>query len=377
MSTLLSMFALLTACGPAASISEEEARAVLEPALAAGTPAGRTGLLLKGKAVWLQAPWFDKACLEQNDLAFNDDPASRPATGGGVPRISATYKNQRFITASTPTGYCVYLGEGLKAEIKEAAFDWGTQDRWRFKVAWSMSQPSPWFNCLDASVRERELVVRQGEDGAAVLEGKATLAEGDCPHPLPGGEERVAAPRPTKAAPKAPTRDQVTAALKAFDDALWEGDFEAARAAMSCYNLFEDEKYGTCSVAELVSTGPVARGDARLQDGTPWLEYVQDGYDGFSRIVADRKDRSLYHVLYTHKRTGKERSLSVQYVNGEWKVVGIVGRLAEAITSARVMNDLHDTRRRDIFERRMAGEKIDEEGNSLIPEEPLEEAPEE
>lgn len=366
----LPLMLLILACGPAVTISEEEARAVLEPALAAGTPAGRTGVLLKGKAVWLQAPWFDKACLEQNDLAFNDDPASRPATGGGVPRISPTFKNQRFLTASTPTGYCVVLGDGLKAEIKAAEFDWGTQDRWRFTVAWTMAQPSPWFNCLDASVRERVVVVRQGEDGSAVLDGDAVLASGDCPHPLPEGEDRAASPRPTKAAPKAPSRDDVVAALKAFDDALWEGDFLAARRAMSCYNLFQDEKYGNCSVGELISTGPVSRGDPRLQDGTPWLEYIQDGYDGFTRIVADRKDRSLYHVVYKHKRTGKDRSLSVQYVDGGWKVVGVVGRQAEAITTARVINDLHDSRRRDIFERRVAGEKIDEEGNSLVPEEP-------
>ncbi|MCK6502881.1 hypothetical protein L6R53_05710 [Myxococcota bacterium] len=363
--------ALLAGCGPAASISEEEARAVLEPALAAATPAGRTGLLLKGKAVWLQAPYFDKSCLEQKDLAFNDNPGARPSGGGGVARISPTYKNQRYLTASTQTGYCVLLGDGLKAEIKEATFDWGTQDRWRFKVAYTMATPSPWFECLDPGLKEREIVVRQGEgDGPPVIEGSVLLAEGDCPHPMPGGEERTPGKVASKAAPKAPTRDQVVAAMKAYDDALWEGDFQAALAALSCTNLFEDQKVGTCSVGEVIAAGPVPRGEPRMQDGTPWLEYVQDDYTAFERIVPDRKDKTMAHALFKHKRSGKERSVSVQYVDGAWKLVGVVGKQAESITTARVVNDLHDSKRRDIYDRRLAGEQIDEEGNSLVPEEP-------
>ena len=362
---------ILAGCGPAVSISEEEARGVLEPALTEATPAGRTGLLLKGKAVWLQAPHFDKSCLEQKDLAFNDDPAGRPSSSGGIPRISPTYKNQRYLTASTQTGYCVYLGEGLSAEIKEAEFDWGTQDRWRFTVAYSMATPTPWFECLDAKVKERQIVVRQGDgDGAApVIEGTVALAEGDCPHPLPAGEDRTASSRPTTAAPKAPTKAQVTAAIKAYDDALYDGDFLAARDALSCYNLFEDPMVGTCSVAEVIAAGPVPRGEARMQDGTPWLEYIQDDYSNFGRIVRDRKDKSLYHVMYKHKRNNKDRSISVQYVKGDWKLVGIVGKQAESITTARIINDLHDRDTRDIFERRLAGETIDEAGNPLFPEE--------
>ncbi|NOY24957.1 MAG: hypothetical protein GXP62_03705, partial [Oligoflexia bacterium] len=213
----------LAACGPSVSISEEQARAVLEPALAQATPAGRTGLLLKGKAVWLQAPMFDKSCLEKNDLAFNDDPAHRPTSGGGVPRISPTYKNQRFLVASTDTGYCVYLGSGLKAQIEKAEYDWATQDRWHFQVTYTMDQTTPWFGCLDHKVTSREIVVRQGEGpGAApVIEGQVALAPGDCPQPLPAGEDRTASARPTAKAPKAPTRDQVIGAIKAFDDALW------------------------------------------------------------------------------------------------------------------------------------------------------------
>lgn len=366
----LGLAALSTSgCGPAASISEEEARGVLEPALAAATPAGRTGLLLKGKNVWLQAPDFDKSCLEQKDLAFNDNPGSRPAGQGGVSRISPTYAAQRYLTASTDTGFCVYLGEGLKAEIQEATFDWGTQDRWRFKVAYTMQSPTPWFECLDEKMRTREIVVRQGDgEGAApVIEGTVPLAEGDCPHPLPGGEERTARAAPSGKPKAAPSRSDVEAAVQRMDDALWDGDFKAVQDAIVCYNLFEDDKVGTCSVGEVVALGPVPRGEPRMKDGTPWLEYLQDDWKSFGRIVPDGKDRTLYHVMVEHKRTGAPRSFTVQWDGGQWKVVGVVGKKAESLTTARIINDLHDRKKRDIFGRRLAGERIDEDGNPLDP----------
>jgi|GEM_PF-1935017 len=358
-----------TGCGAVATPSEEAARAVLEPALTQATPAGRTGLLLKGKAVWLQAPMFDKSCLEQNDLAFNDDPASRPSSGGGIPRISPTYKNQRYLLASTPTGYCVLLGDGLKAEIKDARYDWATKDRWHFTVAYTMANPTPWFGCLDPTVRERDIVVRQGEgEGAApIIEGTLAIAEGDCPQPMPGGEERTARPRPSSAAPRPPSKADVEKLVKAFDDALWQGDFAAARDQLACYNLFEEDTFGSCSLAEVIALGPVPRGEPRMQDGTPWLEYLQDSPAAFGRISPDRKDKSLFHVEVTHKRTGKVRTFSVQWVGGAWKLVGVVGRQAESITTVRILTDLGDKDKRDIFERRLAGEPIDEQGNPLDP----------
>lgn len=358
-------------CGPDSIFPETEARAALEPALAAATPSGRTGMLLKGKAVWLEAPMFDAACLESKNLAFNDDPDRRPANARGIARISPTYLNQRFLTASTADGYCVYMGEGLSTEIKSATWDKVEKDRWHFKVAYTMAASTPWFDCLAPEWKEREIVVRKGEVPGATptIEGTLALAEGTCPHPAPGGELRDARARPTAPPPRAPSRDDVLAAIKAWDDALWAGDFVAARDALSCYNLFEEAKVGTCSVGEVVAAGPVPRGEPRMQDGTPWLEYVQDDYAAFERIVADRKDKTLFHATYAHKRTGKERSISVQYVDGGWKLVGIVGKQLETLTTARILNDLHDSKRRDIFERRLAGEKIDEEGNSLVPEE--------
>ncbi|MCB9781002.1 MAG: hypothetical protein H6742_20705 [Alphaproteobacteria bacterium] len=366
----------VAACGPAVSIGEEDARAVLEPALAGVANPDRVGLHLKGKAVWLQAPFFDKSCLENKDLAFNDDPATRPGGGGGTARISPTYAAQRYLTASTDSGYCVYAGKGLSTEITAAEFDWGTQDRWRFTVKYTMAEPTPWFDCLADDVKERTIIVRQGQEGepAAVLESDVALVEdGGCPAPLPGGEERTGYARPTARPKAAPSKADVSAALKRLDDALWEGDFAAVLDSMVCYNLFEENKVGTCSIGEVIALGPVPRGEPRMKDGTPWLEYVADRYDDFGAIKKDPKDPTLYHVSYTHKRTNRTRSVSVQWADGQWKVVGVVVQKAEGITTARILTDLQDRDKKTIFDRRLAGEMIDEQGDWLPGFEPREE----
>ena len=89
----------------------------------------------------------------------------------------------------------------------------------------------------------------------------------------------------------------------------------------------------------------------------------------FGRIFADKTDPTLFHVMMTHKRTGKKRSFSVQYDDGDWFLFGVVGQKAEALTAMRFINDLHDRTRRDILERRVNGEKIDHQGNPLEGEE--------
>lgn len=363
---ILAMASVL-GCSSLMGPNEDEARAKLEPLLAQAAQPGRTGLLLRGKNVWLETSAFDPSCLEEKDLAFNDDPADRPSGVGA--RISPTYKNQRYLTASTDQGYCVYLGEGLKVELKELAWDRAEDKGWNATLRYTLDKPSPWGDCLDKTATTRQVLVTvgEGEDPTVSIEGGAQLAEGDCPVPLPGGEERTGRSRPAGAAPKAPSRDEAMAAMQRLDQALYDGDLVAALGAMSCYNLFEDPMFGTCSVGEIVALGPLPRGEARIKDGTPWLEYVQDEPGAFTRIVADAQDRSLFHVVYKHKRTGKDRSVSLQWEGGEWKVVGVVGKQSESITTARIVTDLADKRRREIFEKRLAGEKIDEEGNSTIP----------
>jgi hypothetical protein len=70
----------------------------------------------------------------------------------------------------------------------------------------------------------------------------------------------------------------------------------------------------------------------------------------------------------THKRTKRDRSMSVEWVGGEWRIVGVVGAKGADLTSARFVYDLHKNDRRDIFLRRLNGEKIDEQGISTEPE---------
>src|SRR4029453_4699396 len=67
---------LLVACGPTFG-TKEEAKGAVEGAFAQANPAGRTGMELGGKAVWLSAFGFDEKCLEEKDLAFNDNPNKR------------------------------------------------------------------------------------------------------------------------------------------------------------------------------------------------------------------------------------------------------------------------------------------------------------
>jgi hypothetical protein len=366
---LLSALALLgPACGGGLTASVEKQAAVdaVQAAFAAANPPGRTGLELSGKAVWLKAGQFDKSCVESKDLAFNDDPGKRAEGQGGVPRISPTYAAQRFLTASTPTGYCVYLGADPAIAIDAEKAAWNV-DRWRIPATISMGSPSPWFECLTTAEKSRVIEVVDGGGGVPEVVGDVDLDQGACPSPLPGGEERAAGTRPTGKPKRPPSADEVRALASAFDQALFDGDFVGALGMVSCVNLFEDPVFGTCSVGELISLGPAFQGQPRGQDGTPWLEYAATAPAELGRVTPDRKDPTLFHVLMKSKRTGRERSFAVQWADGAWKLFGVVGKKTEALTPIRFVYDLHRPDRRDIFEKRRAGAQLDEEGNSLIP----------
>ena len=125
------------ACDAQPSLDSTAAKAAVEAAFAEANPPGRTGLELAGKAVWLGTSAFDKSCLESKDLAFNDDPGSRPASSG--PRISPTYAAQRYLTASTELGYCVYLGDTPVLTVEDAS--WGG-DRYRVNIKVGMQKAS-------------------------------------------------------------------------------------------------------------------------------------------------------------------------------------------------------------------------------------------
>lgn len=165
-------------------------------------------------------------------------------------------------------------------------------------------------------------------------------------------------------AKKAPTKAQVVSLMKEFDQALHDADFAAARSKTRCVNLFEDPMWDACSLGELVSVGP-SFFESRGRDGTPWLEYTVSSADDIGRIVADRFDKTLYHVMMKHKRSGRDRSFTVQWADGQWFLYGVVAQKAEALTSMRFVNDLHEADKRDILKRRIEGEKIDHNGNPL------------
>ena len=331
----------------------------VEEAFAAANPAGRATVELGGRNVWLEAGMFEPVCLEQKDLAFNDDPHSRPS--GSPPRISPTYQNQRWITGTSERGVCVVLGSDPVAKVTNVAFG---GEHWVVDLDVSVTNPSPWFACLQSKYTHKQVGVELREDGSANILGDLTLGQGGCSPTLPADVERKGGARPHRAPKGPPTKAQVVSLMKAFDQALHDADFAAAREQTRCVNLFEDPMWNACSLGELVSVGPSFFA-SRGRDGTPWLEYTLKKAEDIGRIVPDKQDPALFHVMMKHKRSGKNRSFTVQWADGDWRLFGVVGQKAEALTAMRFVSDLHDRTRRDVLERRIAGEKIDHNGNPL------------
>jgi len=360
---MMIMGMMVTACD--GGLDETEVKAAVQQHFDQANAQGRTGLLIKGRSgvVWWQASMFDKGCLEKKDLAFNDEPSSRPSNAKAVARISPTYGAQWGITAATPTGYCIDLGSDPTIAIGDVVW---SADRYRVNTTITMKTPTPWFECLESGARQRvvEVVV---ENELPSVQTDLSLFQGDCPHPLPVSEARRSGREPVAAAPGAPTGGDIKKLAAAFDDALASNDHLAARDMVSCYNLFEETPYEACAVSEIIAHGSVKAGDA-----DPWLEYAVTDFEGFSRPTRDRENPSMFHVSMKHRRSKKLRSFTVQWAGGDWKLVGVVGVKAEGLTTARILNDLHDREKRDIFSRRAAGEKIDEKGEPLPGFEPAE-----
>lgn len=336
----------------------------VEKAFASANPGGRLALELGGRNVWLEAGMFEPSCLESKDLAFNDDPQSRPS--GAPPRISPTYQNQRWITGTSERGVCVVLGSDPKAEVTNVAYG---GEYWMVDLDVKVTDPSPWFSCLTEKHRHRQVAVKIADDGTPAVIDDVSLGQGGCAPDLPGDVERKGHARPKKQPKSPPSASVVSKLAEDFDTALFNADLAAARKLTRCVNLFEDPMWDACSLGELVSVGPSFSGEQRSRDGTPWIEYTVRDIADFGRVLADKGDPTLFHVMMKHKRSGKARSFSVQYDDGDWFLFGVVGQKAEALTSMRFINDLHDRTKRDILERRVNGEKIDHQGNPLEGEE--------
>jgi len=353
---------MLVACGP--GLAPEAAMEAVRQAAEAANPPGRAGLELVGKSRWVEAPMLARDCVEMKNLAFGDTPQERPEGRQGVQRISPTYQNQRFITDSTATGWCVYIGDDVQVAVSEPAIN---QDSWMVPLQFSMAKGSPWSECFETTWTNRSVEVALDEAGDPVIEADLDFVPGDCAVPLPGGEEREGRPRPKKAPKSGPSKSDVKAAVKALDDALYDHDWLAVLDATSCYNLLDEPMYGSCTPAEVIQVGPHPRGEERMEDGTPWTEFVIKDLDELGRITADSKIKTMWHVNLTHKRTGRDKSFALEWVDDTWKVVGVVGIGGADLTSVRYMYDLHKSDKRDVFLRRLDGEEIDEKGNPLDP----------
>lgn len=349
-------------CG-AAPVDSQPAKDAVVAAFAKANPPGRTGRLLAGHSVWLEAPDFVATCLTSKDLAFIDDPRGRPAGSGA--RISPTFEAQRYLLHSTPKGLCVLLGADPRIELGDASYG---QDVWRIDAKITMGAPSPWFECLDDRLKSRKVEVRFDAAGQAEVVTDLSLGQGDCPAPLTGSEVRTGTAMPVGTGGPAPTKAEVVALVQEFDRLLDAGDHAGALARTSCVNLFLTPPWGGCAVSELLMVGPSFAGARKPHHGTPWLEYGLAKAEDIGTIVKDGEIPGLFHVRFHHQRSDRARSFSVHRVEGELRMFGVVERKAEGITAARLLTDLIDAPKRSVLKRRLAGEDIDAEGNSNKPE---------
>lgn len=350
------------ACGGGGS-GGERAVALVQETFAARKTAGAVGVEALGKGVWYRAEAFNSGCLESKQWAHRD------RSGGDAPRVSPNYEAQGAFQQTTADGWCVWIGDDLDMQTG-AVNRFG--DAWVVDVTFTVARPGGWWDCVDDKQRQAVVRVIEGRDGALSIEKDPALWGGGCPRPLPiANPARAPGKRPTAAPPRPPTGADVVAAAKAFDDALYAHDLGAALDALACWNLFEKEPFGACSASELVAVGPIPRGASRREDGTPWSQNVFRSLDAIGRPEADRKDKTMFHAE-VKAADGKHprRTISVQWVDGSWKLVGAVSRKAEGLTSVEAVLDLDRKEKREIFDRRVAGEAIDFQGNPLDGKEP-------
>ena len=158
------------------------------------------------------------------------------------------------------------------------------------------------------------------------------------------------------------------AAFERLDTALREHDHAGVLASIACYNLFESKPFGACAASELLDVGPMNDGTPRAQDGTPWTMNVFQDTQAATKVTLDRDNRSLAHAeVKAASGRQKARTVSLQWVDGEWLVVGVVQRKSEGLTRVEFVNDLDRKEKREIFDRRLGGEEIGADGHPLDP----------
>jgi len=351
--------------GCQSKMDEETVKSVIEAAFQeANSTDGRYGWELVGKTQWFDGSDFDSECFTESELAYRNYKT--------VGQITPSYPAQQFITASSKKGYCLDLGGELSYSISsiEHVTEGGSMDIQNVHLRFELQDTTPWFSCLKED-RVSRIVRVENLTGTPMLNPKDHVLfqeKNGCPNPIPKYEKRNPTARPTTEAAKAPTLAEVKALAQKFDEALFERDFEKAMGLVSCVNLFETSKWGTCALVEVLSLGPSVHTDTRMEN--PWLEGALDDFGTLKKVMKDKADPTLFHVVTQGKR---KRSLSVQWANGRWKLLGVVSIHGQGLTPLRFMNDLHDNKNRDVFDRRLAGEKIDHKGNPINPYEEEEE----
>lgn len=346
-----------------------EITSFLQSEFAAARPAGATGTEVLGKGVWYRTPVFDGVCLQEKHLAHRDQPGRRASgsrTSFGA-RVSPSYDAQKDWTSSTAKGYCIYLGDGLSMSVDEVSRQ---SESWIADVSYTMAHPSDWWACV-ADDQKRAMIRLQesGDSSFSFEDSGAFLHPGDCASPLPAeARGRPGASPPRTPAPRPPSASDVTTAMERLDTALRAHNHRDTLDAIACYNLFESKPFGACSAGELLDVGPLSDGTPRAQDGTPWSMNVFKDLQTARKVTMDRDNRSFAHVeVKAASGKHKARSLTLQWVKDEWRVVGVVQRKSEGLTRVEFINDLNRKEKREIFERRMGGEAIGADGHPLDP----------
>lgn len=359
-------FLILTALGCSSQMPEEDVRKAIEDAFLAENPAGRIGWELVGKGQWFEGSAFSKGCLIDNDFAFPNHDI--------IGQLTPTVLGQSYFVASTQRGFCIDLGSEAKLVIdtiepvSEMSQGWDVQN---ITAHFEVSDPTPWFQCLNEEVQNRKFYVEDKDGTPTVNEISAVrLTSNNCTGITNKSEKRKSSSRPTKAPSKPPTMSDIKSLASELDEALYSADFEKVMDLTSCVNLLdpaqsEADKWGFCTLGDFLNLGPSAKGQQRLQDGPPWLEGATNNFDAFEKIEADKNDPTLFHVLVKHRRTKEYRSFTVQRAEGAWKMFGVYSVISPGMSAIRFMNDLHIKETREIFDKRLSGEKIDHKGNPL------------
>jgi len=356
-------FSLLFACQPDVINIEDAKAAITKEFTEKNNTEGRVAWQLKGKSAWFDGTGFNRLCLDENKIAFHHHTKKA--------MIQPELSSQIYFTDSTNKGYCLDMGEGLSIVTDEVTIDDASINTgsYRAKVHVEMKDPTPWFSCLSESFLQREIYVTYANKAVSV-DDSAPLVFRDgeeCSQPGKMFSKRPSpTSRPTEKPPKPPTMKEVVAILEGFDQALYDYDYHKALSYVSCASVF-DGKWGTCTIAELLPHGAVTKGNDRMRDGAPWLANAIREFSNFRSIERDKKDPTLYHVRFNDRRSKKSMSISVQYSEGKWLLFGAVNEMQQGITPLSFILNLHDKETREIFTRRLAGEKIDTKGRPLNP----------